>query len=1254
MTKRMLVNAAQAGEVRVAIVQDSTLEDLNVATENNTQIQGNIYRAKVVSVESGLQAAFVDYGAERNGFITFNDIHERYYSRPAKKGTRARIQDCLDKGAEIMVQAYKEEIGNKGAAFTSDITIPGRYLVLMPFAGGGGVSRKISDEKTRKRLKDLIKKLDPPEGMGIIVRTAGVGRTKSELEHDYEQLIRTWGHIQAGFERRREPGIVHQEQDVVIRSVRDYFTDDIDEVVIDAESLHTKVVEFFERHMPDNLDKVRHYTGKMPIFSNFGLERQLENIVSQQVPLESGGSIVINPTEALTAIDVNSGKSKGQASQEQMAYETNLEAAAAVARQLRLRDLGGLVVVDFIDMMENKHRKAVEKALKQALKQDKARTEVGRISRFGLLEMSRQRLRGRLLSSTHKTCPMCNGSGFVLSTDTSALTMLRRLQELAVSAPRQATIRGRLPLDVALYLLNTCRQAIASLEEQFEVTIEIIPDATQLGATRESFEIVTPGGEEKRKSERPSRDRGRSRGRGDRRDDRRGRGRDRDDRRRKSERPAETEEVAAKGAEDEPYSPPKILGFISPDRLASQTDDEEESAEASEAPEAAAEAAEGEGEGRRRRRRRRRGGRRDEAAAEATVEATEAETSAEGDDAEIVAEASEDDENRGRRRRRRRRRGGRRDEATAEVTTEAAEAEEDAVEGDDAAPAADPRARLKAAMRNRKRGRGAVPEQVADAYTGETETADVVEEAEAAPEGGEATPADDAARRRAEARARNRERRAARRAQKEGRKTAAGQVAGDDAVAVPEQVADAYTGLAEAKADESEEATEGRRGRARIKERLRNRRGRRGSETLPTEVSEAYAGDKAEAKAEAPAEEAPRGRSRDRIKERLRHRRGAQSDYEAPVEEKEEAVIEAVAEAEVAASEPEADPISADVISAYTAKTEEVDEGLDLDAYVQDPPSEPIVISPERRAETLAKAMDRLRARVASQAEAAAKAAAKPVKAPKAPPRRVKARRAAQKAMEKLRVKLDVIEPPAEVEAPVVKAPPRRVKARATAKKAAAKMRARLGIEVAAPAKPTRARRPRKTAAQKAAEAAAETTTVEATAEAPAAPAAEAPAEKPKRPRRTRKTAAQRAAEAAEAAAEAPAEVAPEAPAKPARTRRTRKTAAAEAPAEATAEAPAKPARTRRTRKTAAQKAAEAAAEAPAEAAPEAPAKPARTRRPRKTAAQKAAEASAAAEAPAEEKPKRTRRTRKTPAKPAAKKDTAKDAAEAIFSTISD
>jgi ribonuclease E len=518
--------------------------------------------------------------------------------------------------------------------------------------------------------------------------------------------VRVWAHIHHQFEQKAEPGLIYQEQDVVIRSVRDYFTDDIDEVVADNPRVHQRVLEFFQRNMPGAAAKVKLYAGKMPIFSNYGLERQLENIVSPRVPLKSGGYIIINPTEALTAIDVNSGKSKGQDNQEQMAFQTNQEAAEEVARQLRLRDLGGLIVVDFIDMEDARNRREVERVLKKGMKLDKARVEIGRVSRFGLLELSRQRIKARLLSTTHKLCPTCEGSGYVIGTETSGLSMLRRLQELAVSAQEGATIRGRLGVDVALFLLNKQREALAELEQQFKVTIEILPDATAI-ANRESFDIVRAGGAEKAPEER--------RDRGDKRSRDRERERDRADKRGPKTRlpqlprlqaPTRTVDEATGDEEaddDSPFEPPRIVGYVAPEKLVAEAPATGADADA-DADDEAGDAASGEGDGRRRRRRRKGRGRGEgetsttaptppsaptpppaviAASAPAAEDDDAADDEDEGDEAEgDEGAAAGDDSDAGearRPRRRRRRRKGRGGEARAPQAPQADDADEPAV-----------------------------------------------------------------------------------------------------------------------------------------------------------------------------------------------------------------------------------------------------------------------------------------------------------------------------------------------------------------------------------------------------------------------------------------------------------------------------------------------------------------------------------------------------------------------------------------------
>jgi len=539
MSKKMLVNAAQADEVRVVIIQNGVMEDLNVSMAGNEQLRGNVYKARVVNIETSLQAAFIDFGIGRNGFITLNDIHPRFYNRRYTGKARPRIQDVLRNGAELIVQVYKEEMGNKGAALTCDITLPGRYLVLGPYSRGGGVSRKIEDEGVRKRLKELISKMNTTEEMNLIVRTAGEGCGLGELQQDYQQLLRLWGHIQARAARLSGPGLLYAEPDVVIRSVRDYFSDDMDEVLTDDPSTHQKILSFFEERMGGDVKKVKLYSGKMPIFSNFGLEQQFENISSPTVPLKSGGSIVINPTEALTAIDVNSGRSRNHGNQDRMALAINKEAAGEVARQLRLRDIGGLVVVDFIDMQDPKSRREVEQVLGDCMKMDKAQVELGRISRFGLLELSRQRIKGRLLSSTHQSCPLCKGSGWVMNSEVAGMSMLRRLQELAVSAPRGAKIKGRLSTEVALYLLNQQRGKLASLEEEFSVQFDIIPDS-QATHSRDAFQVNLENVIRLPREERSSR-------------------------RRPSRR---SESRPTRRSQEESCEPPKVVGFIPPEQLA--------------------------------------------------------------------------------------------------------------------------------------------------------------------------------------------------------------------------------------------------------------------------------------------------------------------------------------------------------------------------------------------------------------------------------------------------------------------------------------------------------------------------------------------------------------------------------------------------------------------------------------------------------------------------------------------------------------
>ncbi|MBU0552281.1 Rne/Rng family ribonuclease, partial [Myxococcota bacterium] len=552
MSKKMLVNAAREGEVRVVIIQDGMLEDLNIALAGSEQIRGNVYRARVVKVEPSLQAAFIDYGGAENGFISLNDIREAYWSKQPPKGKPPRIQDVLKVGTEMVVQVIKEPMGSKGAALTCNVMLPGRYLVLMPYSSKSGVSRKIDDEEKRKRLRQILAEINPPSHTGVIIRTAGENQDLTSIRKDYQEQVRLWGHIQAKMAKFKGVGLLYSEPDVVMRSVRDYYTDDIEEVITDNEAVHRQLVQFFERYVPESVDQIKLYSGQMPLFANFGLERQFENISRPTVPLPGGGSIVISPTEALIAIDVNSGRTRRFGDHNSMVLSTNLEAAVEVARQLRLRDLGGLIVVDFIDMDELRHRQRVEQRLAEAMQMDKARVELGRISRFGLLELSRQRIKARLMLSTHELCPVCKGSGHIMTTEMASNAALRRIHELAVSAPKQAKITGRLPTQVALKLLNHQRGALAELESEFKVNISITPDA-DVHDDQDAFSLSFPEGRLRaRRGAAPQEEEAQRRGR-------RGGAASRI---RVKKAPQEADEAEI------PYEAPRVVGFIPPAKLA--------------------------------------------------------------------------------------------------------------------------------------------------------------------------------------------------------------------------------------------------------------------------------------------------------------------------------------------------------------------------------------------------------------------------------------------------------------------------------------------------------------------------------------------------------------------------------------------------------------------------------------------------------------------------------------------------------------
>lgn len=474
--RKMLINAADPEEFRVAIVEDGRLEEFALETASREQIKGNIYKGVVANIEPSLQAAFVHYGPERHGFLPISEVHPEYFQQEVPEGSRPKIQDVLKKGQELLVQVIKEEIASKGAYLTTYISLPGRFLVLMPGQDQIGISRKIEDEQRRQELRDIIKELNLGRGMGLIVRTASATAKKKEIIKDYQYLSGIWEEIKKTAGQSPAPALIYKELDLVIRTIRDYYTPDITEILIDDPETYNQIKKFFKIFAPRHTKVLKLYKEKRPIFSRYQIEEQLERLFDNQVPLKSGGSIVINPTEALVAIDVNSGRCIRPKELEETAFKTNLEAAEEIARQLRLRDLGGLIVIDFIDMKDRKHRKEVEKALKAALKKEKARVTVGQISKFGLLELSRQRLRPAVSASILVPCPHCRGRGVIKSPEACGLSILRRLTHEATKNDLQE-VRVELPPAAAHYLLNKRRKDLVALEEKFNFRVFIEANA---------------------------------------------------------------------------------------------------------------------------------------------------------------------------------------------------------------------------------------------------------------------------------------------------------------------------------------------------------------------------------------------------------------------------------------------------------------------------------------------------------------------------------------------------------------------------------------------------------------------------------------------------------------------------------------------------------------------------------------------------------------------------------------------------------
>ena len=518
MSKRMLIDAGHPEETRVVVTEGSKVEEFDFEAAAKKPIRGNIYLAKVTRVEPSLQAAFVEYGGNRHGFLAFNEIHPDYYQIPhedrqalqeeeaeaAEKASddadesdseededeaftaaarrqrqqfrRYKIQEVIKRRQILLVQVAKEERGSKGAALTTYMSLAGRYCVLMPNTPrGGGISRKISSAKDRGRLKDIVADLETPRGMGLIIRTAGASRTKAEIRRDYDYLRRVWDLIRENTLAAVAPALIYEEGDLVKRAIRDLYDKDVEEVLVQGESAYKDAKGFIKMLMPSHASKVQPYKEDVPLFQRYGVEGQLEAIYDIQVQLKSGGYLVINPTEALVAIDVNSGRSTRERNIETTALKTNMEAADEAARQMRLRDLAGLVVIDFIDMEENKNVRAVEKRMKDALRKDRARLQMGRISQFGLMEISRQRKRTSILEGSTKVCPTCDGLGYQRSVESSALVALRSLEE--EGARRRATkIRLSVPTEVALYLLNEKRDHVLTIENGFDLKVLISSD----------------------------------------------------------------------------------------------------------------------------------------------------------------------------------------------------------------------------------------------------------------------------------------------------------------------------------------------------------------------------------------------------------------------------------------------------------------------------------------------------------------------------------------------------------------------------------------------------------------------------------------------------------------------------------------------------------------------------------------------------------------------------------------------------------
>ena len=507
--RKMFVNAADPEVFRVAIVEEGHIEELALESASREPTKANIYKGIVVNIEPSLQASFVNYGGERHGFLPLSEVHPDYYQEKPQNRANTKIQRVLRKGQELIVQVYKEESATKGAYLSTYISLPGRRLVLLPQQTHLGVSRKIEKEEERQRLKDLAQKLGLPPEMGLIVRTAGETAKTQELAKDMKYLLKLWETLNQVAATQTAPCLLHRDLDLITRTVRDYFSPDITTILVDSPEVYQTLRTFILEMSPRHVHTLKLYTDTLPIFTRFQLEDQIDRIYSERVPLKSGGTIVINPTEALVSIDVNSGRCTSQKEIEDTALKTNLEAADEVARQLRLRDLGGLVVIDFIDMKERRHQKEVEQALKHSLKKDKARVTVGSLSKFGLLELSRQRLRPTAEVSAYTPCPACQGRGRIKRVDTLSLSLLRQISTQVAQGQIQE-VRAAVPLEVSTFLLNKKRKEILNLEEHYQLKIVVLPkeglgpEEIQVEYLKREAPEPSPGPEPKPSEPRPA------------------------------------------------------------------------------------------------------------------------------------------------------------------------------------------------------------------------------------------------------------------------------------------------------------------------------------------------------------------------------------------------------------------------------------------------------------------------------------------------------------------------------------------------------------------------------------------------------------------------------------------------------------------------------------------------------------------------------------------------------------------------------